>query len=169
MKIKPVKGLEGKYEVTSDGDVYSLNYNKTGIRKRLSPGVTTGGYLQVHLQDGKSKRPLKVHRIVLEAFTDVAMKKTVNHKNGVRTDNRLSNLEWATSSENVKHSYDVLGRKKFNGVELRVNKLSEEEVIEILHLKGKLPQKQIAKMYNVDQSNISYILTGKTWGHLQCA
>ena len=62
--------------------------------------------------DGRM-RLLRVHRLVLLAFDwrDGCEKLDVNHKNGIRTDNRLENLEWCTRSENHLHAYRVLGRK----------------------------------------------------------
>jgi hypothetical protein len=62
-------------------------------------------------KNGVRRRELG-HRLVACAFLDAGLDKNqVNHKNGLKSDNRIENLEWCTQSENNKHSYQVLGRK----------------------------------------------------------
>ena len=80
--------------------------------KVFTPHNNGRGYLTVMLtiETGKQKRPY-IHRLVAETFIpNPKNKRTINHKNGIKSDNRVKNLEWATQSENVKHSYDVLNR-----------------------------------------------------------
>lgn len=99
---KPVKGYEGFYEVSDHGNVKSLRKNK--ILKQ-TVGVKNG-YSYVGLyKEGKDKRVL-VHRIVATAFIDNPMqKRTVNHKDGNKSNNCVENLEWATYSENHRHAF----------------------------------------------------------------
>jgi len=98
---KPVEGYEGLYEVSNEGRVRSLNYNKTGETKILRPLMIGGGYLQVQLwKDGKVKM-LLVHRLVAITFIpNPDNLPQVNHKNEDKTDNRVVNLEWTTAIEN---------------------------------------------------------------------
>lgn len=92
----------GRYAVDMDGNVYS---NASGSMQPLKPGLRAG-YPVVFLCFGKKdKRRVPVHRIVAFAFIPMDPKRThVNHKNGVKTDNRPANLEWVTPQENNKHA-----------------------------------------------------------------
>lgn len=66
------------------------------------------GYLHVQLTDKGKTKDFLVHRLVaITHILNPENKKTVNHKNGDKHDNRLENLEWMTTSENVQHSYDA--------------------------------------------------------------
>ena len=74
----------------------------------MHPNKGRVGYLQIRLSDGKRTRSTTVHKIVAEAFIPNPDKRPeVNHKNGIKTDCSVSNLEWVTKSENVKHAVDT--------------------------------------------------------------
>jgi len=110
--IRPVVGFEGLYEVSDHGVVYSLNYQRRGIRKALKHGIAkAGGYPFLVLCRDRKTFGMCVHRIVAQAFLPLVDGKThVNHKNGNPTDNRPENLEWCTHAENIRHSFKVLKR-----------------------------------------------------------
>lgn len=109
------------YEVSNLGNVRSISRSvqcgpmtATGTRivggSLLKPFISKStGYFQVNLS--KRKR-VSVHRLVAEAFCEGYFDGAyVNHKNGIRTDNRAENLEWCTQSENNLHAFRKLGRK----------------------------------------------------------
>ena len=103
---KSIEGYEGKYEISSLGRVKSLSDNKGRKRELiLKPKIGKQGYLYLNLWANSKGRAKKIHRLVAEAFLpNPEGKETVNHKNCVKTDNRLENLEWTTWSENTKHA-----------------------------------------------------------------
>ena len=98
---KDIEGYEGKYQVNQIGQVRSLNYHMTGKTKRLKPVTNTFGYLQVHLSKNGKCKYYVVHRLVAQAFIpNPDNLPEVNHINEVKTDNRVSNLEWCTREYN---------------------------------------------------------------------
>lgn len=100
------------YEISNLGRIKSLCNNKWGIKeghsKILKPVLNKNGYLTVSLNGKK----IYLHRLMLINFIDnIENKQFCNHKDGDRTNNKLSNLEWVTMQENNKHAFDVLGKK----------------------------------------------------------
>lgn len=108
-----VEGYEGRYEVSSHGNVRSLNYKRTGQIRNLAPTVSGTGYLAVNLRDGLTSQTKTVHRLVARAFVEgYEPQKDVNHKNGVKIDNHYQNLEWLTRAQNLSHARNILGNQK---------------------------------------------------------
>ena len=98
---KPIKGYESLYSVSNCGRVKSHKRSEAKILKNL---IASTGYPTIFLSRSKVKTRF-VHRLVAEAFLDnPQQKRTVNHKDGNKMNNHISNLEWCTHSENSLHA-----------------------------------------------------------------
>ena len=113
---KDVRNYEGFYQISNKGNVKSVQrkvvYSDGRVfnypEKILKPSPDTKGYLGVGLNRNGTAKPKRVHRLVAEAFLNKPEGlMSVNHIDGVKTNNNLSNLEWVTYSENTKKGYEL--------------------------------------------------------------
>lgn len=104
---KPIPGYEGYYQVSNEGRVKTLSrYNLKNqlLPERILKAPLDRGYPRVLFYKNKKRKHFSVHRLVAQAFIPNPEKKPqVNHINEDKTDNRVENLEWATSKENNNH------------------------------------------------------------------
>lgn len=163
--VKPISGYEGHYTISSDGVVMTLPRKKTHWRvpTKRADRVGMWGYKYLTLyKNGKSKT-FKIHRLVAIAFIPNPLnKKYVNHKNGIKTDNRVENLEWVTSKENIRHAWDTgLSTPKFgetNGYSKLTDKERRQLVFE--YANKAISQSELSKKYNLTQSGVSAAVRG---------
>ena len=153
---RDIPGYEGKYQVSNDGKVRSLNYRHTGKKQILKERVDIGGYAVIGLcKDGKEKK-YKVHRLIALAFIPNPNNLPyVNHKDENKTNNHVSNLEWCTAKYNVnygtrneRHSKKVKGKQL---TEEHIRKISENNAKYWKGKKGKdNPNSRPILMYSKD-------------------
>ncbi len=164
-----VKGYEGMYMVSDEGRVMSVPRNTAsglycGTVLAQRP-YRSGRYKAVTLSRNSERRCFSVHRLVAEAFIpNPEGKSQVNHKDGNKNNNVLSNLEWVTASENVLHSYRFLPRKSFS--HFHPKKLTWQQVKEIRESKGTACS--VAKRYGISDVMVLKIRKGECWKEEQC-
>ena len=127
---KDILGYEGKYMVSNWGRVKSLNYHRTGKEKILKGCDNGDSYLRVMLsKEGKNKQ-YRINRLVAQAFIENPDNlPEVNHKDKVRTNNCVDNLEWCTTQYNIDYSLSkaIIGINKVSGLILEFPSIAEAE------------------------------------------
>lgn len=129
----------------------------------ISTGKT--GYQQVYVD----KRSWAVHILVMLAFVGERSEGIeVNHKNGVKDDNRLENLEYVTHLENIRHSFKMgLRPSSGKGQDHYSAKLTDDDIRKIRTLGDTMSQAAIGRMFNVTGTTIWSILHNRSWTHVK--
>lgn len=157
------------YEVSNIGNVRSLDRiipcglkNRRFRGKPLRMRIKNYGYVSL-TADGISNN-FYVHRLVALMFIDNPENKPqINHIDGNKFNNVLSNLEWCTARENLKHAVDT-GLNKNKGEDASISKLTAKQVMEIRD--NPLSFSVIARKYSICSSSVFNIKQRKTWKHL---
>ena len=162
---KDIEEFEGFYQVSNLGRVRRIFNKKYFIRK---PSLNIYGYYQVRLSKQNNVKTRLVHRLVALAFIPNKLNKSeINHKNAIKTDNRVENLEWCTRQENQEHvKNNNLYPQKY-GLVMFYNKLTKNDVDYIRA--NYIPRSQefsygaLAKKFNVCRHTIMDIVLRRSW------
>lgn len=154
---------EGIYEVSNKGRVRSIDrkikqnkngtvYERTMKGKVIKQGMLNSGYKVVWLSKQGKVKALTVHRLIMKSFhKQFNNSKDINHKDGNKTNNNLSNLEWMTRSENVKHSHETLNRKT---TKRKIKCVETGEIFDSI--------KEASIHTGVSRSSVSHAVNGRT-------
>lgn len=165
-KIKIIPNTNNQYGATINGEIFSFKRSIFLLKQKEKNG-RFAVYLSIN---GKVKK-YRVHRLIGLTFIDNPLNKPqINHLDGNKLNNKVSNLEWVTDSENKFHAYQN-GLKKVNPqailnmkkCAIKKRKLNFDDIQNILKIKKQKTQKEIACLYNVTQSVISEILNKKIY------
>lgn len=176
---KDINGYEGHYQVSNFGNVrsfYQPSRNFKGSERYNIPEriryrkltIAKEGYVRVQLRINNKPRAIYVHRLVSMAFIpNTEGKPFVNHINGIKTDNRVSNLEWCTFQENMDHAWKIGLRDNIlpTGENHHMAKLNWDKVKEIRdkYIPGVYGCRKLGREYNVDGQAILSIVQNRTW------
>lgn len=144
---------EDNYIINRDGTVYS---------KLLKRNVGYSDHRGYRILTFNKNSKIQIHRLIWAVYGDSPLDETlvINHKNGIKSDNRIENLEQVTEQYNLQHKYRVLHHPAVKGN----SKITQEVANKIrdLHIKG-ISYSKLCKMFNVSKSTVSYIVNNKTW------
>lgn len=150
MKETKYKG----YYVTEDGRVF----------KELKQHESNG-YMIVNVHDGKRNRAVRVHRLMAETYFGESPL-VVDHKDGKKGNNELSNLEYVSYGENNRRAKE-LGLNKNRGENSHYARLTEAQVMELItDYRGGMTAKEVAKKYRIGAQTVYAIANGRRWAHL---
>lgn len=176
---KSIRGYKGYYEASNLGRIRSLdrwvkdkNNKPMFFKGKLlsNRGLDKDGYVLNILVKSGERKTVKVHRIIAQTFLKkLKGKNQVNHIDGIKNNNVVTNLEWVNSSENQKHAIDKLKIKVLKGEEIGNSVLTEELVLELREVKRKYNYSytKLQEMYGVNRSTIHLAVTGKNWSHIK--
>ena len=167
---KDVVGYEKHYKISNLGRVKTL---KKGIEKIRKQSINYDGYANIILSKNGIAKQYKTHRLVALNFIENTLnKETVNHINGIKTDNRVINLEWATRSENMQHAVDT-GLKKKVYMKGEKNGSSKLKIEDILYIRNNYKprdndfnRKKLSEKFGVSINCIAIIISKKRWKHI---
>lgn len=162
---KDIVGYEGIYQISDTGRIKRILASQGAQQgKILSLSLDGGGYLCINLYKNKKKTRHRIHRLVLQTFIGIqpSPKHETRHLDGCRINNKYTNLTWGTRRENmedaVKHGTATIGTKNAGA------KFTKGDIKKIRHLLFTgMSSTAIAKQFNVSQSIISDIKTGKSY------
>lgn len=150
-----------RYEISNFGNVRNI---KTGRVLKITRD--TRGYPHVKLYSSIGKKTINIHRLVATTFIDNPHnKRTVNHKDGDKSNNHAHNLEWATDRENMKHAFNAGLVTRHKGINSHNHKINQKiaDKIRAEYSLGNSTQQNLAKKYQLCQTQISRIVNSKVW------
>lgn len=171
-----INNRKTKYTVTTKGDVYSLDYGRHGVKKKLKPCKNQDtGYMYVNIYYKKKLYRKSIHRLVAEAFIPIPEKYVmngltkddleVNHKNGDKTKNNMRNLEWVTGKDNTEHAISHGLRKVHYGEHATDAKITEYTARKICQMleSNTVGVREISTQLQISPSIVSNIKHKKAW------
>jgi len=172
---RSIAGFDGIYEVSNHGNVRSLARTRrhwvggmaTMPPRMMVPELTNRGYTRACLTRNNARVRELVHRLVAQAFLPPSASQFINHKDGDKTNNCVSNLEWVTAGENTRHAWKTGLCSALRGQRHGGAVLTEGDIVEIRHEREQgAGLDALAKRFGVTESNICMITKWRTWRHL---
>lgn len=159
---KEINGFDGQYKIDINGVVYST---VRGNEKIIVSKHLTAGYPIVRLTKNKKRKPYLLHRLLAIAFIPNPNNlPQVNHKNAIKSDFRIENLEWCTAKYNKIHAVSLGLSADNSGDKNGRSKLTEKQA-KIIKT-STCPSKSLSLIFNVSQATIRDIRSSYSWRHI---
>lgn len=161
-----IDGFNGYYQISNYGRVKRIRDGWPVKMLRISRD--SRGYPHTSLHFDKTKTTIKIHRLVANAFIpNPEGKRTINHINGIKTDNRVENLEWMTDVENVRHAVESKLRIAATGDRHGMASITNDTAIEIKKLiSNGMRGCEIARKVGVNPAIVYSIKSGTCWKNI---
>lgn len=160
--FKEIPGFS-RYKISNLGNMLNID----GTPKKTC--IDKYGYEHIALMTGATpnrRLTVYVHRLVMFSFSPTTKSNMdVNHINGIKTDNRLENLEWCTRKENIQHSYKM-GLSKI-GSQTSSAKITEQDVTQIRLLGETETYTFISRLFNISRQTVTRIINKERWKHVK--
>lgn len=165
---KYVDDTDGRYVIFDDGTILTSYYRLTCGPHIMRPFKAHNGYHRITLFVRGRQRKFFMHRLVAQAFLPrPSSLHEVNHKNGVKTDNRIENLEWVSKSENSLHAIRSGLQIVRRGTNAPGAKLTERQVLGLYSARQHGERNvSISRRTGISEKVISEIWLGKRWAWL---
>ena len=162
---RDVISYDGRYQVSNFGRVKSFFDDKPHI---LKANKVTEGYLRLRLYKSGASQNCFIHRLVAQAFIpNPEDKPQVNHIDGDKTNNRVENLEWMTSGENISHAFKLGLSKVPKGSKNHSAKLTPDQVREVRSIYVKSSYtfgvSALARKFHVSEETVRDIVKGRSY------
>lgn len=172
----PVHGFEGRFKISNFGRILSIGGKYGGI-VLMNPNIDSLGYYVSTLRSFDwetmevKQRAVRIHTLVAEHFLikPQIKKPEVNHIDGNKLNNKVSNLEWTTHKENIRHAVRI-GLMDIKGEKHPFHKLTKEQVVfcrnNYKRYSKEWGSRSLADMFGISRRNMSDIINGVTWSWL---
>ncbi len=150
---KEINGYNGLYFVSNLGNI------KNAKGRLLKQGLCLQGYCKINLTMNNKYKTHRVHRLIAEAFIEnIDNKPYINHINGIKSDNRIENLEWCTAKDNIRHAFNNGLMVGLKGDKHGKSKISNELAKEIMN--SNLRVSELVKIYPLSYTQLARIKKG---------
>ncbi|AMW62260.1 HNH homing endonuclease [Bacillus phage Taffo16] len=161
------KSLKDVVECGDNYEVSTLGSIRNNVTLRILKPYTMKDYKRIKIAKDNKKKSYLLHRLVALAFIDNPLNHPeVNHKDGNKSNNTLTNLEWCTRTDNLKHAY-ATNLKSHEGERHPRATVTDAQAVEIKEMiQNGYTTKEIMVKYGVSKYTVSRIKTGVTWKHI---